>query len=292
MPKIVKTFSLLTLLVLIVFPTVKAQDGVEDDGRDIRSDPRGIPMVYVPPGSFEMGVPLDEAVSLCEELAITEGFPLCNADYITNARQDPLITDIGAFYIDQYEVSRSDYVACVDADVCSDEPLMRQPPEPLDVPIQYATYYDAAVYCAWREGRLPTEAEWEYAARSPESLTFPWGDEFNGNLTNHCDVNCSILGDKASLSVWDDSYVELAPIDVFEKDQSWIGAYNLAGNILEWTSTRSELNRSPSDDLRVIKGGSYDSYPYQTTGWFKASHNSSQGRANIGFRCIRTTEPS
>jgi formylglycine-generating enzyme required for sulfatase activity len=286
-----KGISIVLSLFLLTVLVTKAQDATPTHSIEIRFDARGIPMVYVPQGSLDMGISADEAISLCQKLAIAEGFPPCDEEFINNARQDPILTEVEAFYIDQYEVSRSAYIACVDVDVCEYEPLMYQPSEPLDVPIQNATYYDAAVYCAWREARLPIEAEWEYAARGQEGLTFPWGEVFDGSLTNHCDVNCLVLGDAASQSIWNDGYSELAPVDAFPDNQSWVGAQNLAGNILEWTSTRSSLNESPTDDLRVIKGGSLDAYPYQTAGWFIGAYNASFGRANIGFRCVRTTEP-
>ncbi len=290
MYKTVKSNITLIVLVLMTFSVVNAQDEGENDIPNIRIDARGIPMVYVPSGEFEMGVQLDEAVELCQQLALTEEYPPCNPDFVSTIRQEVSNVSMEAFYIDQFEVSRSAYIACVEADVCSDAPLMRQPLEPSDIPVQYATYYDAAIYCAWRESRVPTHSEWEYATRGSYSTTFPWGNVFDGNITNHCDVNCLVSEGASALSIWDDGFIELAPIDAFDEDISWISAYNLAGNILEWTSTRSALNQSVLDDLRVIKGGSYDSYPYHTAGWYMSSHNSVQGRANIGFRCVRTTE--
>jgi formylglycine-generating enzyme required for sulfatase activity len=268
-----------------------AQDIEQTPEVEIFRDLKGITMVFVLEGHFEMGISIEKAVDLCKELKITDGYPSCNIPYVTNARQDPIMVEVEAFYMDQYEVSRANYIACVDADVCDKKPLMYQPSKPLDVPVQNASYYDAAIYCAWRGARIPTETEWEYASRGSDSLNFPWGNEFNGDATNHCDLNCKVLGDMASFSVWNDGYSELAPVDTFEKGQSWAGIYNLGGNILEWTSTRSEFNQSSYDDLRVIKGGSYDTYPYQTAGWFRDIYNSSVGRANIGFRCIRTTKP-
>jgi formylglycine-generating enzyme required for sulfatase activity len=285
---IVKLAYVLAILVIVTTLVSSQNNKVE-----VFYDPRGFPMMYVPEGTLYIGITLEDAVTICERLVVAEGYPPCRTmdglGMIEKSRQDPFEISVGTFYIDQYEISRLDYELCVNADVCSQEPFLHQPSTPSDVPIQYISYYDAAVYCAWREARLPTETEWEYAARGPFNSTFPWGNEFDGSLVNSCDKNCLVLGDAASQSIWNDGYSEVAPVTVFSSGRSWIGAYNMAGNVLEWTSTRSALNQSPTDDLRVIKGGSYDSYPYQTAGWFKSAFISNQGRANIGFRCVRTS---
>jgi formylglycine-generating enzyme required for sulfatase activity len=70
------------------------------------------------------------------------------------------------------------------------------------------SWQDAADYCAWSGGRLPTEAEWEYAARGPKCFIYPWGNEFDGTLLNYCDANCEL--DWADPAM-DDGYEENAP---------------------------------------------------------------------------------
>jgi formylglycine-generating enzyme required for sulfatase activity len=264
---------------------------------EIQYDTKGIAMVFVPLGEFQSGIELEDAINLCLNLREQEGFPpydsdlICNPEFLASSRLSYTSITMNSFYIDQFEVSRSNYEKCVEVNVCSNEPLDKQPLEPSNVPIQYATYIDASVYCAWREARIPNAFEWEYAARGPENYIFAWGNEFDGSLTNHCDINCLILGDGASESIWDDGYSELAPVNSFKGDQSWVGAYNLSGNVTEWTSTQPKSDTPSYYVFRIIKGGSYGSYPYQTAGWFTQKRILDEGQADIGFRCVRTTKP-
>jgi formylglycine-generating enzyme required for sulfatase activity len=194
-----------------------------------------------------------------------------------------------------YEVSLEDYLACVNADVCETN-FLKQEMEaiasgdkiPMDVPVVMAGYYDAAIYCAWRGGRLPTEMEWEYAARGPESNNFPWGDKFDGTKVNFCDESCPTAPDTR----WNDGYRLDAPIEAFEEGQSWAGIYNLAGNVAEWTSTRIVEENGLLTDFRVVKGGSFIDDALRTATWSRYIFPSSDTNIDtIGFRCARTTPP-
>ncbi|MCQ3930156.1 MAG: hypothetical protein DPW16_06820 [Chloroflexi bacterium] len=150
---------------------------------------------------------------------------------------------------------------------------------------------DAAVYCAWRDGRLPTEAEWEYAARGPQGLIFPWGNEFDGNRVNFCDVNCP--SSNVANYLWDDGYSETAPIDTLPEGQSWVGAYHMTGNLAEWTSTRiwSDNRNFRLVDFRVVKGGAYLAFAYHTAGWTRTVAQAEFGQVAFSFRCVRTSNP-
>jgi formylglycine-generating enzyme required for sulfatase activity len=297
----VAKFKVATIILFLVFPMALlslAQDEQQRPNVEIFSDLRGIPMVFIPSGELHSGIELEEAVNQCLSLMQAEGFPpfdpkqVCSKDFLREASLQSITIDINVFYMDQFEVSRSDYLECIKADVCSKEPLERQPSEMLDIPVQYATYIDASIYCAWRGARLPTAFEWEYAARGTKDLTYVWGNEFKGNDTNHCDVNCKVLeSSDASKSIWDDKYSDVGPVDAFKNDKSWAGVYNLAGNIAEWTSTTLNSDVPSFYDFRIIKGGSYLSYPYMTAGWFTQQRNLAEGQADIGFRCVRTSKP-
>jgi formylglycine-generating enzyme required for sulfatase activity len=81
------------------------------------------------------------------------------------------------------------------------------------------TWFEAEAYANWRGGRLPSEAEWEYAARGPQSAVYPWGDTFDASKLNAQDR----LG-------------KAAPVGSYESGKSWVGAYDLSGNVWEWVA--------------------------------------------------------
>ncbi len=83
-------------------------------------------------------------------------------------------------------------------------------------PAACITWYEAEAYAAWRGGRLPTEAEWEYAARGPQSLAYPWGNEFEAD-------RCNLVGSMG-----------LKPVGSTSGGASWVGALDMAGNVMEW----------------------------------------------------------
>ena len=121
-----------------------------------------------------------------------------------------------------------------------------------DHPVVEVSWYGAKAYAEWAGGRLPTEAEWEYAARGPDSFIYPWGNEFDCTRVN-------IGGDC-------DSYERTAPVGSFPGGASWVGALDMAGNAWEWVSTLYEDYPYDAADGRedldadgrcVLRGGSW-----------------------------------
>jgi formylglycine-generating enzyme required for sulfatase activity len=139
-----------------------------------------------------------------------------------------------------------------------------------DHPVVLASWADAAAYCAWVGGRLPTEAEWEYAARGEEALRYPWGNTFDGGKTNFCDRNCP---SEAADGGWDDGYEFTAPVDAYAEGVSWVKALNMAGNVWEWVydwykedfyrdevePVENPTGPTKSTRYRVLRGGGWSS---------------------------------
>jgi serine/threonine protein kinase len=193
----------------------------------------GMVMVYVLAGEFQMGsndVEVDAALALCSK-------------YRSDCQRERFEIELPAhtvvldeFWIDRTEVTNAQYVQCVAAGACE------SPAETIsstrdsyygdsaygDYPVIYVSWYDAANYCAWAGGRLPTEAEWESAARGSAGRIFPWGDGMDGTRLNYCDASCERLyADEA----FDDGYADTAPVGSYPDGASWCGALNMAGNV-------------------------------------------------------------
>ena len=105
-------------------------------------------------------------------------------------------------------------------------------------PINEVTWYQAAAYCKWRGVRLPTEREWEYAARGPDNLAYPWGNEFDGDRLHYSQNS----GNKT------------ASVGNYPSGRSWVGALDMAGNVWEWTSSLYKDYPYVSDYGRNLTG--------------------------------------
>lgn len=164
-------------------------------------------------------------------------------------------------------------------------------------PINCVTYGMAEEFCAWAGKRLPTEEEWEFAARGSENRRYPWGGQFpDGKRMNGCGLECadtlksSKLFDFQSLEPLyqdRDGFLGTAPVDAFPNGQTPQGLLNMAGNVAEWTSTKKEAG------IYITRGGHWliggnNQTPISTTG--RESRPENAAISTIGFRCASDLE--
>jgi formylglycine-generating enzyme required for sulfatase activity len=175
-------------------------------------------MVLVPAGTFLMGTNEDIDGDNFYEF----GF---NKPFFADAAPSHEI-HLDAYYIDKYEVSNEQYFEFIraanhKAPVHWEERTFAQGSEKF--PIIRVSWYDASEYCKWAGKRLPTEAEWEKAAKGEDNRRYPWGNEFDYS--------------KANLSQNPEFRGDIRKVDSYETGKSPYGAYNMVGNVWEWTDS-------------------------------------------------------
>jgi formylglycine-generating enzyme required for sulfatase activity/RsiW-degrading membrane proteinase PrsW (M82 family) len=254
-------------------------------------------MVYVPAGEFIMGstvAQVDYALALCSEYIGDQ----CKRSWFEDERPQHTVY-LDAFYIDKTEVTNAQCQACVEAGVC-DAPSDTTYYDDADYaqhPVVYASWNDADAYCRWAGKRLPTEAEWEKAARGTDGWTYPWGNTFDGSELNFCDKNCPY---KLDASV-DDGYAGTAPVGSYQGGASSYGALDMVGNVYEWVADWYDpgyYNQSPgrnppgpdSGEKRVLHGGSWGNDPSFVRSANRYGNAPDYRNNFVGFRCARGSE--
>jgi formylglycine-generating enzyme required for sulfatase activity len=156
------------------------------------------------------------------------------------------------------------------------------------------TFEDAERYCKFVEARLPTEAEFERAARGVEARRYPWGNLYNAYVANHGRFSLAPTDDR-------DGFEEAAPVGAFPQGRTPVGFLDLGGNVAEWVSDRYAIGYSEGDAIdpqgptsppagseRVLRGGSYTSAGPWLRGAARISAEPATRRPFIGFRCARS----
>jgi formylglycine-generating enzyme required for sulfatase activity len=226
----------------------------------------GMEMVYVPGGTFEMGS--------------TDG----------DSDEQPVHSvTLDSFWIDRTEVTNAQYARCVANGICSPRSKSSSPTRDSyygdsqydAYPVIYVNWSDATTYCEWAGGRLPTEAQWEYAARGPDGHIYPWGD----NLPDDTLVNYNFyVGDTTEVGSYPDGV-------------SWVGALDMAGNVWEWVndwydgeyyaSSPPKNPRGPgAGDWRMVRGGSWHDDEENVRAAYRLIVHPDDRTGNNGFRCV------
>jgi formylglycine-generating enzyme required for sulfatase activity len=228
---------------------------------------------------------------------------------------------LSVYCIDKTEVTVKAYAACVAAKGCSAAPLTvswsgvsaddvkrysrfcNREDRP-DHPMNCVDWNQAAAYCTWAGKRLPTEAEWEYAARGTDGRAYPWGNEAPAaTRLNACGSECVAMARRELNLDWkkmydaSDGWETTAPVGSFPADASPYGALDMAGNVVEWTadwygpySAAAVTNPrgAKSGTFRVLRGGAWNS---TGAGHVLAANRHWDGASDrlndVGFRCAR-----
>jgi formylglycine-generating enzyme required for sulfatase activity len=249
----------------------------------------GATLVYIPAGQFWMGAEEYEAGPRFDQLpkhAVT----------------------LAGYWIDQTEVTNRQYEMCVSAGAClppakdhsSTRKLYFGNPDYKDYPVVWVSWNDAAQYCQWAGRRLPSEAEWERAARGDSGkLLFPWGSSApDGSQANLCDANCTLAGQNAAI---DDGYSDTSPAGFFPTGASPFGVLEMAGNVWEWVQDYYDARyyaASPAanppgplqGDQRVLRGGSFENQAQDLHAANRFFFDPQAATSSFGFRCAASLE--
>jgi len=260
-------------------------------------------MIYVGNGPSVMGI--DKEMSENSSKAMTAYDRRMKGPWSAEALNDEgpaHMVFLDAYLIDRYEVSNKDFKDFMTstghpAPAYWDDPRLNAPTQP----VVGVNWQDAHAFCAYRDKRLPTEAEWEKAARGPNAYRYPWGDEFDSSKANYGRNHDATL-----------------PVDSYPDGASYYGVFNMAGNVFEWVAdwydpryygrletmvnpagppqpvwiggTGTYVDRLTVGNKRVIRGGSWiapASTVRSTHRFWNHPDNNSYG-VGLGFRCAKT----
>ena len=255
-------------------------------------------MSYIPAGEFQMGSEDGDDDEKPVHTVNLDAFWMDQTE-VSNAQFGAFVEESG--YTTEIEKSGSSYVYVDGSWGEVDGADWQHPQGPssdiIDLsghPVTHISWNDAKAYCEWADARLPSEAEWEKAARGGlGDATYPWGNDFDGSKVNFCDVNC--LRSQADKNA-DDGYAYTSPTANFSPNG--YGIHDMAGNLWEWTadwyssdyyqnSPASNPLGSDAGSHRVLRGGSWTDHIYNLSSAHRGWNVSLYTSSSVGFRCSR-----
>ncbi len=242
----------------------------------------GPPMVRIPRSKIQLGSTEDEVVEAAYRCNRDAGAQACDLAMFEDELAGPEL-DVPSFWMDRREVSVAEYRRCSRSGRC--EPLsfgrggerFDQP----DLPATFVSFHQARAYCSFRGARLPTEVEFERAARGPRRRAFPWGGRFHSDAANHGRWGVTETDAR-------DGFEEAAPVESFARGATPEGVLNLAGNVAEWTTSYyGPYGSDKKTTHRVVRGGHYRLPPAWLRGAARLHEPATTQAATLGFRCVR-----
>lgn len=294
-----REMTTLILFLAALFGSINAQQPTPEStpdtpqAGDLRTDDFGIKQVYVPSGCFMMGTSDAE-----REYAGSLEAPAWATERLSSEQLQHEVCLSAGYWIDQTEITNAAFQVFIDADGYTTEAywseagwkwLERQPLDfllrrcgpnrPETNPCVCVTWWEAEAYANWRGGALPTEAQWEYAARGPQSLIYPWGNTWDPALAN-------VLASK-----------EAMPVGSFPDGASWVGALDMAGNAMEWVAdwlsqgydaeSVTDPTGPETGSIKVEKGGWWGSNPVVARSAYRHFEDAPTYQDHhIGFRIV------
>ena len=283
-------------------------DGVEHDKTEklkisaVQSDPEDVlDMAFIRTGKFFRGSSFKEnkaAFKMCRKFD-----KFCKLWWFSDEFPGTLVM-LDNYWIDIYEVTNEKYLEFVKAtghppaldascatDGCRDGNLWEGESFPRMIrkqPVTQVNWYDAQAYCKWRGKRLPTEAEWEKAARGPSGSLYPWG---GGSPKGRANYNRK----------WNGNYT-MTNVGSYSKGASIYGLHDMAGNVWEWVDdwynrtyythgTKNNPKGYTEGEFKSLRGGSWVNFPDSLRSSFRRWSRPDVRFNDTGFRCAKSASP-
>ena len=252
----------------------------------------GMEMVLVPAGCFVMGTTQSEFAKIVTKCVLNgDSKEDCEGQFSDELPAHQICFD-DPYWIGRFEVTNAQYQQCVNAGACAspEDSYSTVFYEP-ERPVIGVDWFNAQRYTMWlsektgEEFRLPTEAEWEYAARGPDSLVYPWGNTFVAD-------NLVYEGNSAK---------QTRPVGSKPEGTSWVGASDVSGNVWEWTNTiyrnypytayDGRENMDTANAWRILRGGSWGDNSNTTRAAYRFGVNVYAKLGHVGFRVALYPSP-